>query len=221
MMQTSTRATLAGLVGLERAGLRDEGLAVLRGVTGGLMTGHGAQKLFGAFSGPGLKGTAGFMERLGLQPGRLWGAAAALSEFGGGALTTLGFLYPLGSIATISSMTMATAKAHWGKPIWVSSGGAETPVINIAVSVALALTGPGKYSLDEALGVRLPKWAVAAALIVAGAGVGYGILTQPSPAVAPSEAPSDAAEAPATPGGPEKASIGPASDELASAAPVS
>jgi putative oxidoreductase len=219
MMQTSTRSSLASLVGLERAGLRDEGLAVLRGVTGGLMTGHGAQKLFGAFSGPGLKGTAGFMEHLGLQPGRLWGAAAALSEFGGGALTTLGFLYPLGSIATISSMTMATAKAHWGKPIWVSEGGAETPLINIAVSVALALTGPGKYSLDEALGVRLPKWVVAAALIGAGVGVGYGILTQPAPAQqTPSET---AAEAPATPGSPEKASVGPASDELASASPVS
>lgn len=34
--------------------MRDLGLTVMRGVTGGLMAGHGAQKLFGAFEGPGL-----------------------------------------------------------------------------------------------------------------------------------------------------------------------
>ncbi len=51
--------------------MRDLGLTVMRGVTGGLMAGHGAQKLFGAFEGPGLQGTAGFMEMLGLRPGRL------------------------------------------------------------------------------------------------------------------------------------------------------
>jgi len=43
---------------------------ILRVVLGGLMTGHGAQKLFGSFGGPGMEGTTGFMEMLGLQPGR-------------------------------------------------------------------------------------------------------------------------------------------------------
>jgi putative oxidoreductase len=42
----------------------------MRLVLGGLLTGHGAQKLFGSFSGPGLEGTSGFMEMLGLTPGR-------------------------------------------------------------------------------------------------------------------------------------------------------
>src|SRR5579883_757530 len=117
--------------------MKDAGLLVLRGVTGGLLAGHGAQKLFGAFEGPGPEGTAGFMESLGLKPGRMWGTAAALSEMSG-ALTALGFLFPLGPIGTISAMSMATAKAHWGKPIWVTAGGAELPVINIAVAAALA-----------------------------------------------------------------------------------
>jgi hypothetical protein len=36
------------------------------------MAGHGAQKLFGSFGGPGLKGTSGFMEMLGMRPGRPW-----------------------------------------------------------------------------------------------------------------------------------------------------
>ena len=160
--------------------MRDLGLTVMRGVTGGLMAGHGAQKLFGAFAGPGLKGTAGVMEMMGLRPGHLWGTAAALSEFGGGTLTTLGLLHPLGPIGTISAMTMATAKAHWGKPIWVSAGGAELPVLNMGVAVGLMLTGPGEYSMDEALGIKLPNGLVAVAMLGAGALIGYGILQKPA-----------------------------------------
>jgi len=136
--------------------VRDLGLTILRGVTGGLMAGHGAQKLFGAFDGPGLKGTAGFMEMLGLTPGHIWGTAAAASEFGGGTLTALGLLHPIGPVGTISAMTMASAKAHWGKPIWANSGGAELPVVYIGAAVALIFTGPGAYSLDNALGIELP-----------------------------------------------------------------
>jgi putative oxidoreductase len=44
---------------------------IVRVVQGSLMAGHGAQKLFGSFGGPGLKGTSGFMEKLGMRPRRL------------------------------------------------------------------------------------------------------------------------------------------------------
>lgn len=129
---------------------------VLRVALGGLMAGHGAQKAFGSFGGPGMESTAGFMEMLGLRPGRRWAAMAALSELGGGILTLLGFLNPLGPLGVIGSMSMATTKAHWGKPIWVSSGGAELPVTNMAAAVVLMLNGPGRYSLDRIFGIRLP-----------------------------------------------------------------
>ncbi len=131
---------------------------ILRVALGGLMAGHGAQKLFGSFSGPGLEGTSGFMEMLGLQPGRPWAWLAGLSEFGGGVLTLLGFLNPLGPVGVIGSMTMATTKAHAGKPIWVTEGGAELPVTNIAAATALIVNGPGKWSLDRAFGLKLPGW---------------------------------------------------------------
>jgi putative oxidoreductase len=55
-------------------------------------------------------------------------------------------------------MAMATRKAHWGKPIWVTEGGAELPVLNIAVSAALMIREPDRYSLDRVLGIRLPAW---------------------------------------------------------------
>ena len=53
---------------------------------------------------------------------------------------------------------MATRKAHWGKPIWVTEGGAELPVLNIAISTALMIREPDGYSLDRLLGIRLPAW---------------------------------------------------------------
>ena len=122
------------------------------------MAGHGSQKAFGWFTGPGLEGTSGFMEMLGLTPGHRWATLAAASEFGGGTLTALGLLNPLGPLGVIGSMAMAWKTAHGDKPIWVNEGGAELPLTNIAAFLAIMLNGPGKYSLDRALGIRLPGW---------------------------------------------------------------
>jgi putative oxidoreductase len=142
-------------------------LLTLRVTTGALLAGHGAQKLFGAFGGPGIEGTGKMLEEhMGLRPGRMWAPLAGAAEFGGGVLTLLGFLHPLGPLAIASAMAMATLKAHWGKPIWVTSGGAELPVTNMAIMAALAMAGPGRYSLDAALGIRVP----AAMTLLASAG---------------------------------------------------
>jgi len=138
--------------------MRNLATLILRAVLGGLMAGHGAQKLFGSFEGPGLEGTSGWLESVGLRPGRPWAVLAGLSEFGGGMLTVLGLLNPLGPLGIIAAMSMATAKAHWGRPIWVTEGGAELPVLNTAAATAIMLNGPGKYSLDRVLGTRLPGW---------------------------------------------------------------
>jgi putative oxidoreductase len=147
---------------------------LLRLTIGGLLTGHGAQKLFGSFSGPGLEGTSGFMEMLGLRPGRTWAVLAGLSEFGGGLLTLLGFLNPLGPLGIIGSMAMATVTAHKGKPVWVTEGGAELPLTNIAAATALILNGPGKWSLDRALGLSLPRWLAPLGLVAVILTVLYG-----------------------------------------------
>ena len=138
---------------------------IVRVVQGSLMAGHGAQKLFGSFGGPGLEGTSGFMEMLGMRPGRPWAYLAGLSEFGGGVLTALGLFNPLGPLGVIASMSMATRKAHWGKPIWVTEGGAELPVLNIAVSTALMIREPDAFSLDRLLGIHLPRWVGAVGLV--------------------------------------------------------
>lgn len=155
--------------------MKDLGLLILRATTGALLAGHGAQKLFGAFKGPGLEGTAGMLESLEIRPGRAWAPAAGLAEFGGGLLTALGLCTPLGPVATISAMTMATLTAHRGKPIWATAGGAELPAVNIASALAIALAGPGRYSVDAALGLRLPPTLVGLAIGAAGAGMALAL----------------------------------------------
>lgn len=150
--------------------MKDLGLLIIRVVAGGLVAGHGAQKLFGSFGGYGLEGTAGWLSSLGLRPGRRWALAAGVGEFGSGLATALGFLHPIGPVGMLGPMSVATAKVHWGKPIWVTEGGAELPVVNIAVAVGLALTGPGRFSMDRLLGFRAPALLVglAAASVAAG-----------------------------------------------------
>jgi len=145
-------------VRVDTSKLNETAPTIVRVVQGSLMAGHGAQKLFGSFGGPGLEGTSGFMEMLGMRPGRPWAYLAGLSEFGGGVLTALGLLKPLGPLGVIGSMAMATRKAHWDKPIWVTEGGAELPVLNIAISTALMIREPDSFSLDRVLGIRLPAW---------------------------------------------------------------
>jgi putative oxidoreductase len=149
----------------------DLGRLVLRLVTGGLLAGHGAQKLLGAFDGPGLQGTERMLESLGIHPARMWAPLAGLAELGGGVLTALGLMSPIGPLATLGSMTLATVRAHGGKPIWATKGGAELPVTNIAIALDLALAGPGRFSLDRALGIRVSRTTAALAVAATAAGI--------------------------------------------------
>ncbi len=162
--------------------LSDFGLLILRLVVGGLLGGHGSQKLFGWFGGFGINGTAGWLESIGLKPGRLWASGAAASEFGGGALTTVGFLHPIGPIATLAAMVMAYEVAHKGKPVWAAEGGPELPLINVAAALALTLTGSGRFSLDSLFGIRLPRTLVALFIVAEAALTAYAITSrQPAP----------------------------------------
>lgn len=153
--------------------MKDLAQLTLRLVFGGLMAGHGAQKLFGWFEGPGLEGTEKMVRGIGLKPADRWAKAAAGSEFAGGTLTALGFLSPLGPLAAIAPMTVAATTVHADKPIWASKGGAELPVTNLAIAGALFLAGPGIFSLDSVFRTRVPWWMSALAV----AGTAGGILT--------------------------------------------
>jgi putative oxidoreductase len=133
------------------------GLLVLRLVVGLTMAAHGAQKVFGWWGGSGMAGWIQVVTRLRIRPAAPWAWIAALSELGGGLLFALGLLSPLGSLAIAGTMLVAIATVHWANGFWNTKRGYEFNLTVLASVTAVALAGPGTYSLDEALGLHLPE----------------------------------------------------------------
>jgi len=110
---------------------------------------------------------------------------AGFSEFAGGLFCAIGLLSPLGELGIIAAMIMAIIKGHWGKGLWAMKGGIELPLTYLIVALALALVGPGAYSLDALLGIALPEpLTFLAGLAAVVAGVAIALLSQTRPEVA-------------------------------------
>jgi putative oxidoreductase len=147
------------------------GLLLLRAVVGLTLAAHGSQKLLGWFGGHGLQGTGGFFENaLGFKPGRGYAAMAAVTEIGSGLLLALGFLTPAAAAGVIGVMFVAGAAAHAKNGYFITSGGYEYNVVLATAAAALAFTGPGRLSVDHALGWDLSGvvWGVVA--------IGFGLV---------------------------------------------
>ncbi|MEU2285846.1 DoxX family protein [Streptomyces sp. NPDC013178] len=153
----------------------DTGLLVLRLVVGLLIAGHGVQKVSFLLGGQGLAGGTEEFRRDGFRGGRLTALVAGGSQLGAGLFLTAGLLTPLAATAAMGVMTVA-ATVKWPKGLWVQNDGYEYPLVLVVVSAALALTGPGRWSLDEVLGLTpWPGPLVAAAIVAGPAG---GLLTR-------------------------------------------
>ena len=167
----------------------DAGILIARVVFGLLMAAHGAQKAFGWFGGYGLAGTAGFFEALGFRPGKFFAATAAGTEIAAGLLVALGLLGPIGPALFLSLMIVAAITVHWQNGLFGQNNGIEMPLLYGVAGVALALTGPGSYSLDAALGLtELWTPAIAWAALAIGALGGVANLAIRKPGSAPAHA---------------------------------
>ena len=146
------------------------GRLIARVTIGGLFVGHGTQKLFGWFEGPGIEGASQMMEKLELHPPRRNAMAAAVAETAGGALLALGALTPLAGALITSTMTTAIRKVHGPKGPWNMQGGYEYNLVLIAATAALIEAGPGSPSVDRALGTEAKGtgWALAALAVGVG-----------------------------------------------------
>jgi putative oxidoreductase len=144
------------------------GLLFLRVVIGGIFFGHGAQKLFGWWSGPGLGGVRGWLGSIGFRVPALMALLVALVETSG-ILLALGLLTPFVALALVANMVVAIAVAHWPKGFWSTNGGYEFNLSLIASTVAIAAIGPGRISLDRVIGwddnISGSWWGIAVLLV--------------------------------------------------------
>ncbi|MFJ2863097.1 DoxX family protein [Kitasatospora sp. NPDC087314] len=153
----------------------DTGLLILRVVVGLLIAGHGVQKVSYRLGGHGLTGGTEEFRHDGFRGGPLTALAAGAGQVGSGLFLALGALTPLAAMVAMGVMTVAlTVKLPHG--LWVQDDGYEYPLVLIVVAGTLALTGPGRWSADHAVGLTAwPVWlAVAAALL----GPASGLLTR-------------------------------------------
>ncbi len=137
---------------------------------GGLMAGHGLQKLAGKFGGAGLDGTAAGFEAMGFRPGRPFAAAAGASETIGGGLLAAGMWTPLGAAMLTGVMATAIAKVHAKNGPWNKDNGYELNALIMAVAFALTEVGPGFPSVDGILTKRHKGFGWALAELAAGLG---------------------------------------------------
>lgn len=164
------------------------GRFIARVVIGGLFVGHGTQKWFGWFGGPGLDGASTMMESLGMWPGRRNAIAASASETIGGAMIVAGALTPVAATSLIATMITAIRTVHLKNGVWSSNGGYEYNLVLIAGLLALLDGGPGTPSIDSLFGAEETGPGLAlAALAVGVAGSTLAIAAgsrQADPAVA-------------------------------------
>src|SRR3954454_22169161 len=160
----------------------DLALLVLRAVVGLLFVGHGAQKLFGAFGGGGLDGTAGMFDSIGLRPGGLHARAAGTAEFAGGALIALGLFAPVAAAVLIAVMTAAVITVHAPNGIWNTNQGYEFNLLITTALLALAGAGRGQRPHDNAFGFDLKRsgWATVGVVVGVLGGIGP-LLSGPTP----------------------------------------
>jgi putative oxidoreductase len=146
----------------------DLALALVRVVVGLVIAAHGAQKVLGVWGGPGLAGWTQGMTRMGMRPAAFWAWVSAFAELAGGAAFAFGFLLPVVGAALTIQMSVAIARAHWGKGFWNSKGGIEFPFTLGAIAAINGLAEPGTYSLDRALGLPPMGAGIYVAVLVVG-----------------------------------------------------
>jgi putative oxidoreductase len=125
------------------------GLLLLRVVVGLAFVGHGTQKCFGWFGGYGPQGTGGFFASQGFRAGVLLAVAAGVSETLGGTLLALGFATPLAGALLAIVMLNAIGAVTLKRAFML---GSELEIAYLTVAVSLAAIGPGRFSIDRAIG---------------------------------------------------------------------
>ena len=125
------------------------GLAILRIVLGIAMLVHGWSKLSG-----GVGGVAGFFGSLGIPAPGFIAWAVTIVELVGGILLVVGFLTQIAGILIAIDMLGAILFAYLlSGALFIENGAItwETEAVFAAAALCIALSGPGAWSVDDAV----------------------------------------------------------------------
>ncbi|MHA6800916.1 DoxX family protein [Bounagaea algeriensis] len=125
----------------------DLGLLVLRLGLGGVFALHGAQKLFGAFGGPGRAGFADALRSMGFAEPEVLSLVTGATELAAGALLVLGLFTPLAAAGVLGVMASAVI-ANRGSGFFAPEG-VEFPAVLAVAALALLFSGPGRVAADK------------------------------------------------------------------------
>lgn len=127
---------------------QDWALLLLRIALGAAFVVHGYPKLFKMFVG-----VAGWLESIGIKPGKFWALVVGVVEFFGGIALILGIFTQLAAALIAVNMLVAMVKVKWGKSKFVEMEkmGWELDLIYFAAAIVLVSLGAGSYGLDAYL----------------------------------------------------------------------
>jgi len=130
-------------------------LLIARLWIGAIFLAHGYRHFKAIRSGPGM---ANWFESLGLRNGKLQAMNVTYLELAAGAALVLGFVTPLAYGGAASIVLVALVTNHWKNGFWsfLPGEGWEYTGTLTALCIALGGLGPGRWSLDEAIGWNFP-----------------------------------------------------------------
>lgn len=145
---------------------------LVRVIIGATFAAHGYKHFF---LGGKLAGTARWFDSLGMKPnGKVHAILASTTELVCGILMILGFLTPLAAAGYVGVLIVAGWTNHRPHGYWSDSGWEYVSVL-ATFAAFLAAVGPGKHSLDWALGLDFAFAPFTAFAIAVGLGAVSGI----------------------------------------------
>jgi putative oxidoreductase len=122
--------------------LQNAGLLVLRLVVGTTFLVHGLDKLGD------LSAAEEFFAAQGIPAPAAMAPFVSATETVGGVLLIVGLATPLVGVALTVDMLVALVTTHIDHGFFASDGGMELVLLLAGASLAIALTGPGRFSVD-------------------------------------------------------------------------
>ena len=136
---------------MEKAGVNDIALFLVRVTMGVIFVGHGLQKVFGLFGGPGIDGVTAMLSGMGFAYPGVWAWMVSLSEAIGGLFLVLGIMPRTSAGLIVIIMSVAIAKVHGSHGLFASNNGFEYPLLILVTAVFLISSGGGRFSFFDRL----------------------------------------------------------------------